>query len=199
MLVDKTRVANMALGNIGEPAIQSLQQPGRPAAACNQRYDEARVETLAGAPWGFAKRFRVGVPVVVDPFPGWTYVFAYPQDALTVFYIDHPAGTDAPEFIVHDRQDGTPGKLISTNEAAPTFIYTVDKEDLATWDWLAIISLSWLLTSKVAMPITKNPKIEANAFQRHQQYQAHAQATSRTESPDRTDHERFAAYQEARF
>lgn len=186
MQIDKITICNRALANLGEPPIQSLDQRGTSAEAMRLRYDEARLLALAGAPWGFATSYAQGVLLNLAPALGYSYAYAYPVGALRVFYIDHPRGTDAPSMRVIDRPDGM-GKIILTNEVAPVFVFTRDKEDPTTFDQEFIMALGWLLASMAAMPITKSEKIEQKAFQRWIGLRDVAEANAKSEQNEPDD------------
>lgn len=195
MLIDKITICNMALANLGQRPIQSINQPGVSAESCRLRYDEARVEALAGAPWNFASTWIAGVALAITPKPNYSYCFGYPAGALKVFYIVHPDDTDAPDFEVNDRPDGL-GKMISTNEEAPVFVITRDREDVTTFDQEFVQAFSWLLASKIAMPITKNVKIQDKAENRWLGLKGKAEAATKNEGSKKDD--RLGFYHEAR-
>lgn len=195
MLIDKIAICNMALANLGQRPIQSLNQPGASAESCRLRYDEARLEALAAAPWNFSTTWTTGLALAIDPKPNYTYAFAYPANALRVFYIVHDDDVDAPDFEVNERPDGL-GRVISTNEPAPVFVYGRDREDVTTFDQEFIQALSWLLSSKIAMPITKNQKIQQKAENTWLGLKSVAEAATKNEGSKKDD--RLGFYHEAR-
>lgn len=187
MLIDKVAIANMALANIGQPPIQSFESTSVAARSIKQRYDEARLACLAAAPWNFASLWAAGVAVAMDPKPGWSYVFQYPPDALRVFEILRATVDDKTiPFEVTANPSGT-GKLIHANVPTPVFVYTVDKEDVSTFDWEFIEAMSWLIAHKVAMPITKSLKMQENAMKGFTALADKALARTRNEGVDDTD------------
>lgn len=189
-------IANMALGNIGQGAIQSFNGPAASQRLTKQRYDEARIEALSATLWNFASLWRVGNPVAIDPKPHWQYVFVYPADALKVFEILKASGetTEIP-FEVTARPD-VAGKLIHCNQPSPTFVYTKDTTDLASFTPEFTTALSWLLASKIAMGITKSIKIQQEAYKMWIGLSSTAVAASANEGS--TDADVMAGYQEAR-
>lgn len=196
MIIDKVAIGNQALANLGQRPIQTFDQPGVSAESCRLRYDEARLQALAGAPWGFATSWVQGQQLLIEPKPGYSCAFAYPSEALQVFFIAHdPDIEDAPGFAVTDRPDGG-GKIISTNEAAPVFVYTRDKEDVTTFDQEFIQALAWLLASKIAMPITKSIKIQQSAWNMWVGMRDVAEARTKNEGVRKDD--RLGFYHEAR-
>jgi len=187
MNIDKLAICNMALANIGSPTIQSLTEQNAGARACKLRYDEARVEALSSSLWNFASLWQVGVRLDIDSKPPWAYVYTYPPDALRVFEILRVSKEmrEIP-FEITDRPDQA-GKLIHTDEPAPTFVYTRDKEDPTTFDWDFITALSWLLAHKICMPVTKNAKMADNALKMWTVKSSKAEARTMNEGVRDTD------------
>jgi hypothetical protein len=199
MQIDAVRICNRALGNLGKPSIMSLDEKSAMAKVCKQFYDDARIEALAAAPWPFAKVWATGVAIDIDPMPPWLYVFAYPVDALRVLYIQYdPKTSRPPPMAVTDRPDAA-GKLIHTNTVDPTFVYVRDKEDVTTFDPLFIAGLGAKLTEKIAMPLTKNLRIQEKWEKRFMQLRDEAWATALNEGTDEDDTDKLGFYHEARF
>jgi hypothetical protein len=194
-------ICNMALANLGQDSIMALDNlPGRTSAAqkaCKLRYDEARRECIAAAPWNFATTWRVGIEVSgMTPKAPWSKVFRYPVDALRVFDIQklYPGEKDTP-FEVLDAPDNS-GKVILTDHPNPTFVYVRDKTNVDTWDENFKNSVAWLLAAKIAMPITKSDKKRNDAYQMYLSTIDVAVTRDENEGTEQTD--TLATYQEAR-
>jgi len=200
VIISKTDICNMALANIGSPPIQSIEGPPRQTdlasvKACKLRYDEARLEALAGNLWNFASMWATGARLAIDPKPPFSYVFQYPPDALRVFEIYRAKGLPPIPFEVTDRPDA-PGKLIHCNLEAPTFIYVREKDDPTTFDFDFIQAMSWLLASKIAMPVTKNIKLQQEAWKMW--LTSNSAAVANDENEEVQDTDVTATYQDAR-
>jgi hypothetical protein len=196
MNLDRIAIGNMALANLGVPPVQDFNQKDVASRSLGLRYDEARLQALSTTLWNFASRWTTGVALSIDPKPPWVYVYNYPADALRVFEIQRST-TDEKDipFEVTDRMDSA-GKLIHTNNKAPVFIYTVDKEDVTTFDWDFITALSWLIAHKVAMPITKSVKLRDDCMK---MWLALAdKAVARTKNEGTADNDMTAGYQAVR-
>lgn len=196
MQVSAVDVCNMALGNIGQAPIQSMNGPSASQRACSLRYNEARAEALCGSLWNFASLWRVGTALAIDPKPPWAFVFQYPTDALKVFEIQREKGdnTEIP-FEVTARPGGD-GKLIHCDRPNPTFVYVKDVADPATFNQEFVVALSWLLSSKIAMPLTKSLKVQQEAYKMWISLSSMAKASTANEG--RQDTDILAGYQEAR-
>lgn len=196
MQISVVDICNMALANIGQNAIQSIEGPSISQRSCKMRYDEARMEALRGALWNFASLWKTGTRLDIAPKPPWRYVFQYPPDALRVFEIQRARGQNKEiPFEVTDRPDQS-GKIIHSDMAAPTFIYTRDRQDPTTFDWDFVVAMSWLLSSKIAMSITKSLKLQQEAFKMWMVYASQAKAATANEGLPESDN--MASYQEAR-
>jgi len=187
MILDKGAIGNRALANIGQPPVQSFETNSVASRALKLRYDEARLEALSSAPWNFACNWQAGVAVAMTPKPGWSYVFTYPPNALRVFEIARltTEETNYP-FEVTGNPGGT-GKLIHTNVETPTFIYTVDMEDVSTFDWEFIVALSWLLAHKIVMPVAKSLKQQDSTYKAFMAMADKALARTKNEGSPDTD------------
>lgn len=83
--MDKTGIFNLTLGRLGVgQAVASPTEASNPARICNRFYDQCRQEVLRAFPWGFALRAQALALVAGQTFPGWTYVYQYPDDCLMV-------------------------------------------------------------------------------------------------------------------
>mgnify|MGYP001611609345 CR=1 FL=1 len=88
-----TDIANLALGRLGVgQAIASLSETSTPARLCNRFYVQCRQEVLRAHPWGFASRSVSIAQVAGQTFPGWTYVYQYPNNGLMVWAVADVAG-----------------------------------------------------------------------------------------------------------
>lgn len=189
-------ICNMALANIGQGSIQSFNSPTAASRICKQRYDETRREALSATLWNFASLWTLGLAVAIDPKPPWSYVYAYPAGALKVFEILKENGetTDIP-FEVTARPDAA-GMLIHCNQAAPTFIYAKDIDDVTFFTSEFTNAMAWLLASKIAMTITKSDKLQTNAYKMWVGLSSQAITASANEG--KPDADITAGYQEAR-
>lgn len=198
MTFDKIAICNMALRNVGAPPIRALTEQGAGARACAMSYDEARIMTLSAALWNFASVYRsAGAALDITPKRPWSYVHAYPADAVRVFEFERATVTDPMiPFEVTDRDDGLPGKLIHSNVESPVLIFTRDKQDTTTFDMDFIQAMSWGLASLIAMPVTKSPKVQERCEKNFAFKTDRGVARTLNESQDDTD--QLALYHLAR-
>lgn len=85
-------IYNLALSNLGiSQVIADPNERTKYAIVCNRWYETCRDIVLADHPWRFATK-AVSLAVVDETFPGWDYVYAYPDDCLAMRTITDDAG-----------------------------------------------------------------------------------------------------------
>lgn len=187
MANDPVALGNMALANIGQPSVQNFEQSNTASRALKLRYDEARREALSACLWNFASLWQAGVAVDIDPKPGWAYVYSYPTDALRVFEIQRLTVDDKDIPFEVTARPGGAGKLIHTNMADAVFIYAGNVTDTTLFDSDFDTALSWLLSHKIAMAVTKSVKLRDDAMKMWLALADKARARTKNERTEDTD------------
>lgn len=91
--MNSTDIANLALARLGvAQAIASLSEQSTPARVCNRFYSFCRQHVLRSHPWGFASTIVSIAAQASQTFPGWQYVYEYPDDGLMVWAVGDEAG-----------------------------------------------------------------------------------------------------------
>lgn len=164
---DLLDIWNAALLNIGASgALASVTEQSAEAAACALRYPSIARTILRDVDWNCVRR-RLGLQEVaggaVHP-PSWQYMYRYPADCLCVRGFD--VGTPHakyPRLTMVDYEvadDATAGKVVLTNVACPTMIYTSYVVDMANgtyegkFDSQLRETLGWALAAAIAGPLT---------------------------------------------
>lgn len=197
MRMAKLDIWNLALANIGQTDLKSLTQPGPAASACRLRYDEARLECLALSLWNFASMWRKGTRLDIEAKPPYSACYQYPPDAIKVFEILRPKGRKEPiPFEVTARPGFDGEKLIHTDWPDPVFVYTVDREQVEDFDPLFLQAFVWMLSSKIAMPITKKLQLQQEGYKMAVLKASEARASDYNEGSPDTD--KYASYHEVR-
>ena len=81
--MDQTGIYNTALARLGVgQVIAAPTENSVPAKTCNRFYEQCRQEVLRAFPWGFALRAEALAEVADQTFPGWAYVYQYPNGCL---------------------------------------------------------------------------------------------------------------------
>lgn len=83
--MDQTGLYNTTLGRLGVgQVIGAPTENSVPAKTCNRFYEQCRQEVLRAFPWGFALRAEPLALVADQEFPGWGYVYQYPNGCLNM-------------------------------------------------------------------------------------------------------------------
>lgn len=161
-------ICNLALSNIGKDNIQSLTDAGAEARACSQFYEHTRDVLLQGYPWRFAGATVGLAEITNDKLGKWSYAYQRPSDCMKIRWVrpqyseDEPALTEQEELsIPYDAE----GQTIYCN-LSPAFLrYTTLLTDPSLFPALFVEALSWHLSVRLSMPLTRDPKVRADAWQ----------------------------------
>lgn len=197
-----TAIANLALGRLGVgQAIASLSEQSTPARLCNRFFDQCRKEVLRAFPWGFALRAQALAVVSGQTFPGWTYVYQYPQNCVMVRAIGDSAGLRFARTATfcQDQQDWPPVLrqpwqqalkddnasivLLSDVQSAYAFL-TVDVTNTAVFPVDFTSTLADRLAMEVGGPLQVKADLVNNAQSRYAWSLSQATAQALNESKD---------------
>ena len=133
---------------------------------------------LRAHPWGFAKAYESPAALTGTVPANWDYMFTYLTDAVRIRGVVDPQ-TDREDTIRFEVARNSAGnKVILTNAASPEFIYTKRITDPNDFDPEFIIAFSYMLASRLVMPLTGDPELMTPFLQ-----QAYA-VTSQAEETD---------------
>lgn len=155
-------ICNEALSHVGaKSSISALDERSKEARLCNQHYDACRLEVLEAyeAGWNFARsRFTLAVHGE-DPPDQWAYRYQYPSGCLKALLIYNPVGSDEPKvpFEIEQAADGS--KCILTDMEDAVLIYVKETTDPNLFSRLFCTALSYLLATKICLPLTGDLKI----------------------------------------
>jgi hypothetical protein len=78
MAASQVTISNLALADVREPSIQSMDEDSFQARECRRQYDQCLAELLEAHEWGFAVA-RAALAVVANDRSGeWAYAYALP-------------------------------------------------------------------------------------------------------------------------
>lgn len=185
-------ICNLALSNIGKDNINALTDAGAEARACSQFYDHTRDLLLQGYPWRFAGVTVALAAVANDKAGKWDYAYQRPTDCLKVrwlrpaYAVNDRAPTDQEEMAIPYEIEG---EVIYAN-ISPAFLrYTSSVTDPSKFPPLFVDALSWHLAVRLAMPLTRDPKVRAEAFQMANMATGQAQMMDASEVRETSDYE----------
>ena len=184
-------ICNLALSNIGKDNINALTDAGAEARACSQFYKHTRDMMLQAYPWRFAGG-TVSLAQVTNDKPGqWGYAYQRPTDCLKVRWV-RPAYSEDDLALTRQQeishQYEAEAQRIYCN-LSPAFLrYTMLITDPSLFPPLFVDALSWHLATRLAMPLTRDPKVRAEAFQMARMMTGEAQMADANEERETSDH-----------
>lgn len=186
-------ICNLALSNLGKDNISALSEATAEARACNQFYEHARDLLLQGYPWRFAGKTASLAEVTNDKPGAWSHAYNRPVDCLKVRAVRPQYSTVDPCQQTAAEENANPydieGGTVYCN-LSPAFLrYTFRLTDPTKYSGLFIEALSWHLAVRLAMPLTRDPKMRADTWQLAMRTQAAAEAADANEVRENSDHE----------
>lgn len=163
-------ICNLALGNIAKPEIQSIDEASAEAKACKQYYGHVLDTLLQSYPWRFAQTTQP-LAAIANPKPDrWGFAYQRPTDCLKVLRVsdvyDLPySASDGSLIIAGSHAYDIEGDVVFCYVDPAYLTYTRRLSDPTKFPALFIEALSWHLAVRLAMPLTRDPKIRADAYQ----------------------------------
>lgn len=155
-------IANAALMRIGVSRyIDSLSSASVEAQIVNRIYNVTRRRALRRLPWAFAREFRK-LGLTTETSKRWKYLYAYPSDALRVFYVSTPENEQVEvEFDPNEFQTTSVGsqQYICTDLAGAYGLIVKDVTDTSLFDPLFEDYLIWELAKDIAAPLSVNASL----------------------------------------
>jgi len=184
-------ICNLALSNIGKENISDLSEPTAQARACNQFYEHTRDVLLQGYPWRIAGKTQSMAALANDKPGAWGFAYRRPNDCLKVRWVRREYSTDDPRPQSLQQEISNPydieGETFYCN-LSPAFLrYTFRLVDPTKFSPLFVEALSWHLAVRLAMPLTRDPKVRADAFQLATRTQGAAEAADANEVRETSD------------
>lgn len=202
--MDQTGIFNLALGRVGiGQVVQSPTETTVPAKTCNRFYEQARREVLREFPYNFALRAEPLALVADEEFPGWGYVYSYPNDCLKIRAVGDSAGMrimrDAFLTCRNDRYsllaryripwqtglraDGVRQVILCDVRLAWSF-HTVDVTNTGVFPADVASVIAWRLAMEIGGPLKADAGLINTAKQEYLYWSSHAQANSLNEARD---------------
>ena len=169
-MASEVDVCNLALAHLAdEAAVSSISPPDGSTQAdhCKRFYPIARDSLLEIFAWPFATT-RVALSLTTgEPAGAWEYEYAMPSDVARVLSINVDGVLDdtaTQDYVIETDSSGS--AVILTNTPDAIMRYTRRVTDTTKFSPLFVTTLSWLLASFLAGPITKSKQDAAAAYQR---------------------------------
>ncbi|RUM19305.1 hypothetical protein EFQ99_31560 [Rhizobium vallis] len=191
-------ICNLALASIGKDSINALSEPTVEARACNRFFAPARDALLQAYPWRFAGRTR-SLAAIENDRPGeWAYAYDRPVDCLAIRGIRSALDVTGDASVGGVFSGGASssagghaydaeGGMIYCNVSPAYLNFTERLTDPTKYSPLFIDALAWHLAVRLAMPLTRDAQVRADAFQLATSTQALAQTADANEAWDGAD------------
>ena len=184
-MTSKVSICNLALANVAATSITNIDEESAEAAACRLFYEPTLASLLEIYPWRFAKR-TVALAEVTNTKPNkWLKAFRRPTGCRKVRRVTDELMLDDTDAagVPHEIE----GSVIFCNLPVAFLEYTADQPDPTKYSALFVEALSWQLAVKLAMPLTRDPKVRADAFQLAQRMTVSAQVHDANEQRETMD------------
>lgn len=162
-------ICNLALSSIGAATISSLTEASAGAIACNNFYAHTRDTLLQWHPWNFAKKVIALAELDITDDTSWLYRYERPSDCLKIRHLSDasflkPVTVDAGGSLGHWKHEVRGNSIYC--DLSPAYLnYTFRNEDPTLYPPLFQEALAFALAVRLAMPLTADPKLRAEALQ----------------------------------
>lgn len=185
-------ICNLALSNLGKENINALSDAGAEARACRQFYELTRDALLQAYPWRFAGKTQALAELDNDKLGAWAYSYGKPNDCLKVRWIrpEYSETDPSPQTLQEELGNAydLEGERLYCN-LSPAFLrYTWKISDPTKFPPLFVDALSWALTVRLAMPLTRDTKQRNDAYQLARQLRSEAEVADANEVRETSDH-----------
>jgi hypothetical protein len=184
-LTSKVGICNLALSNIGKPDIQDINEASAEALACKRFYDQTLAVLLEKYPWRWAQHTAALAEVTNTKSNRWLKAFRRPSDCRKLLYVCDELMLDADDR--HASPYAIEGATIYCDIETAYAVYIKDQTDPTKFPALFVEALSWHLAVRLAMPLTRDPKMRADAYQLAERTTAMAEAMDANEQRENTD------------
>ncbi|MDW9880486.1 hypothetical protein GOA90_25195 [Sinorhizobium meliloti] len=189
-------ICNLALSNIGGANISALTEASTEAKACNQFYEHVRDTLLQAYPWRFAGKTQALAQLTNDKAGSWAYAYSRPNDCLKIIDLQSAVevtGNTVGVDLVAPTAFGYPyevenGKIYC--DLSPAYLrFTVRLTDPTKFPPLFVEALSWSLSARLAMPVTRDIAKRNDALQVANMSIGQAQMADANEVRETSDHD----------
>lgn len=185
-------ICNLALSNLAKDNIQDLDEGSTEAKLCKQFYEHSRDTLLQVFPWRFARKTGSLAELTNTKDKRWAYAYKRPTDCLKVRRVTDEAQIDYLSYGEGAVAGGYAYDIEGTTifcDLSPAFLdYTWRVNDVTKFPPLFVDALAWHLAVRLAMPITRDPKIRADAFQLASKMQNEAASADANEVRETSDY-----------
>ena len=149
--MDEIQVINSAYALLGHTRITSLSDGSEAAVLAGLRFSLVRDAVLEEAPWNFATIRKALARSERTPAMDWDYQYPLPTNPYCIKVRDtYPAENVAWEVGLDEIDE----RILMTNQDSIKIRYTARVVNLNIWSPLAVMALTYLLASDLALSVT---------------------------------------------
>lgn len=176
-------ICNMALDRIAyaDPLSDITDQNHAGAAVCSRWFEHCRDEVLRAHRWPFASRTQTLALVAEDPTDEWGFSYRYPADCLRARRFVSALGDADHTRQPYDISSDASGRLILCDVEDAVLLYTARIADPVLFPEDFVSLLAWKLAAEIAIPLTREMRMAANAADQYRLSLARAIAANRNE------------------
>jgi hypothetical protein len=134
-------IVNAALRHAGTKyRVGNLLDGSEAAKMALDIYAQSRDALLKSQSWQFAQKINASLSGITPAIFPWAYTYALPTDFLVVRSL-MPSTAAIPElnpqdilFSIFNDASASPTRVLVTNQASPTLLYTAQITDMTQWD-----------------------------------------------------------------
>lgn len=169
-MASEVQIAKLALAHVADRFdINSLDESSVQAEQVSLVFEDVRDLLLREHPWKFAKRWTSPSALSGTPPASWTYMYAYPSDALRVWKIENPLGRKQKPLEFDIGYITGDIKVILTDQSDPEFMYTYRETNTSRFDAGFVVAFSWRLAQHICLAITGDEAL-ADSIARKAEY-----------------------------
>ena len=185
--MDKTGIANLALGNLGEASIQSLSDNNARARACSSRIDDVITTILRMHVWNCALERKL-LTNIGEPIFGWNYIYQLPADYIRVVEVE-----PVSKYMVEKRN-------ILSNEKTLQLLYVALQTDINNLDPLLAEAVAMKLAWEIAETLTSKAGLKQEMMQKYIiALQEARSANSKDKTPERRERTTYYDAKKGRY
>jgi len=185
--MDKTGIANLALGNLGEASIQSLSDNNARARACSARIDDVITTILRMHIWNSALERKL-LTNIGEPLFGWNYMYQLPADYIKVVEVE-----PVSKYMVEK-------KNILSNEKTLYLLYIANPTDIGNLDPLLAEAIAMKLAWEIAETLTSKSGLKQEMMQKYIiALQEARSANSKDKTPERRERNSYYDAKKGRY
>lgn len=186
-------ICNLALSNLGKENINDLNEASTEARVCRQFYEHTRDMLLQAHVWRWARKTVSLAEVSNAKSKRWAYAYQRPTDCLKIIRVTDQFMADYIPYADTGVKAGgfdytVEGSVIHTSISPAYLEYTRRVTDPVLFPPLFVDALAWHLSVRLAMPLTRDPRLRADAYQLATQMTADAAIADANEVRETSDY-----------